>query len=231
MYSKGKISQKPVNEFFEAIPSKFKLIEFALHEINVLAGKDFEIREKRYQVLSLGKAYEKLTENYSENTNRNIKKAVKAGLIIQKGIAPKEVVDLFRNTKGQELNEFKSKDYKTLTGLMEACVKRRQAESIAVYDKEHNLCAAAFFMKCNNRFTFVKSGVNEFGKTNGAMQLLFDFFIEEHAGLDDVLDFGGSSVETVARFYKSFGAQDCVYLHVKKDRLSKLVHWAKSLKG
>jgi hypothetical protein len=54
---------------------------------------------------------------------------------------------------------------------------------------------------------------------------LFDFFIQKHAGTDSLLDFGGSSVETVARFYKNFGAKDCVYLQLKKNTLPGIVKW------
>jgi len=113
---------------------------------------------------------------------------------------------------------------------MEACQKRNSAESTAVFDDQKRLVAAAFFMKHGNRYIFLKSGVTDQGKTNGAMHFLIDTFIKEKAEQDILLDFGGSSVETVARFYKSFGAKDCVYLQVKNNKLPKLVNWIKSFK-
>jgi hypothetical protein len=85
-------------------------------------------------------------------------------------------------------------------------------------------------MKFKNRYVFLKSGVTGEGKSNGYMHLLFDDFISKHAGTPVELDFGGSSVESVARFYKNFGAKDCVYLQVKRNRLSRLANWIKSLK-
>ena len=81
-----------------------------------------------------------------------------------------------------------------------------------------------------NRFTFLKSGVTNEGKSKGAMHLLFDYFIRVNAEKKYQLDFGGSSVENVARFYKNFGAKDCVYLQVKQNNLPKIVQWVKSLK-
>lgn len=108
---------------------------------------------------------------------------------------------------------------------MDAFVKRKGAETLGVYDKEDRLCAAAFFMKSDNRITFLKSGVTDYGKANGAMHFLFDTIIKKYSATNNILDFGGSSVETVARFYKNFGSKDCVYLQLKKNSLSRLVKW------
>jgi len=112
---------------------------------------------------------------------------------------------------------------------MDMCNDLKKGQSIAIYDGD-KLCAAAFFMFSNNRFTFLKSGVTDDGKAKGAMHLLFDYFIKENSGKKYQLDFGGSSVENVARFYKNFGAKDCLYLQVKRNNLPALVKWVKSLK-
>jgi hypothetical protein len=217
-------------EFFKAIPDKFKYIEFCLHENSYFTEKGYQVKDRKFQILDLNLKYEKLRENYSDNAKRNIKKAAKKDFIIRKGVSGKAVVDLFKETKGGELELFKAKDYKTLIGLMDSCKNLNKAESLAVYEKEQ-LIAAAFFMIHDDRYVFLKSGVTDQGKAHGAMHLLMDMFIKEHAGENRKLDFGGSSVETVARFYKSFGAKDCLYLHVKINKLPRLVNWIKSLKS
>ncbi len=229
VYSQTKITENIVNEFLQAIPEKYKLMEFCLHEQNGLKAKGFEIKEKKYQLLDLKKSYEFLRENYSENARRNIKKAIKAGLIIRPDILPEKVVNLFRETKGNELEVFKAEDYKILIRLMNVCVENNKGQSVAIYDGTE-LCAAGFFMFSDSRFVFLKSGVTDEGKAKGAMHLLFDYFVRENSGKHYELDFGGSSVDSVARFYKNFGAKDCVYLQVKKNTLPKILNWVKSLK-
>jgi len=96
---------------------------------------------------------------------------------------------------------------------------------LAVFDRNNDLCSAGFFMESSNCFVFLKSGVTNQGKSLGAMHLLFDSFIKEHAKSQKMLDFGGSSVDSVARFYKNFGAKDFVYLQVKKNSLPRIVKW------
>jgi len=229
VYSKHKITEKLVSEFLQAIPEKYKLLEFCLHEQNGLHAKGFETKERKYQLLDIGNKYETIQKHYSDNAKRNIKKALKAGLTIRPDLLPEKVVGLFRETKGNELEVFGAEDYKKLIRLMNACMHNDKGQSIAVYDGD-TLCAAGFFMFSDNRFVFLKSGVSEEGKAKGAMHLLFDYFIRENAGRHYMLDFGGSSVESVARFYKNFGAKDCVYLQVKKSSLPRLLKWVKSLK-
>ena len=226
-----KLTDKLLNDLFEAIPSKYKYIEFCLHESNHLKKKGVEKKERKYQLLDLNLSYETIRKNYSDNAKRNIKKAGKAGFTIKQNIKPELIVNLFKLTKGQELEVFKPADYKILISLMNECIKQNKAESIAIYDQKNKLHAGGFFMKNNGRFVFLKSGVTEYGKANGAMHLLFDSFIEQHADTAKLLDFGGSSVDSVARFYKNFGAEDCVYLQVRINRLPKLVKWLKSLKN
>jgi len=229
VFSKQKISAKLISEFFEAIPEKFKYMEFCLQEGQAVSSKKIESKEKKYQLLDLNVTHETLYKSYSDNAKRNIKKAIKAGLKIRPDIAPEKIVQLFKTTKGNELEVFSPQDYKTLIQLMGTCNDLKKGQSIAIYDGD-KLCAAAFFMFSNNRFTFLKSGVTDDGKAKGAMHLLFDYFIKENSGKKYQLDFGGSSVENVARFYKNFGAKDCVYLQVKRNNLPALVKWVKSLK-
>lgn len=229
VFSKGRITQGLVNEFLQAIPEKYKLMEFCLHEQNGLKAKGFETRERKYQLLDLGADYDDIRKNYSENAKRNVRKAIRSGLTIRPDLLPEQVVGLFRETRGNELEVFKAGDYKTLIGLMNVCLRLNKGQSVAIYDGD-TLCAAGFFMFSNNRFVFLKSGVTAAGKAKGAMHLLFDYFIKENSGRHYKLDFGGSSVDSVARFYKNFGAKDCVYLQVKKSSLPRILTWVKSLK-
>ena len=94
-------------------------------------------------------------------------------------------------------------------------------------NKHEEVIAGAFLMESHERMVYLKGFSKEEGKKNGAMHFLFDQLIQQQAGSHKTLDFGGSSVDSVARFYKSFGALDCVYLHLRKNRLPKLLRWIK----
>ena len=229
VYTKSKVTNKLVAEFFDAIPEKYKYIEFCLHESITLSAKGFELKEKKFQVLDLNKKYEQIQNYFSDNLKRNVKKAIKAGLKVRPDISPDKIANLFKINKGNELDVFGVEDYKTLIKLMYTCNDLKKGQSIGIFDGD-KLCAAAFFMFSDNCFTFLQSGVTVEGKAKGAMFLLFDYFIKQNSDKKYQLDFGGSSVDSVARFYKNFGAKDCVYLQVKRNNLPTLVKWVKSLK-
>ena len=57
------------------------------------------------------------------------------------------------------------------------------------------------------------------GRTSGASHLMIDYFIQEHAGQDLILDFEGSSISSLAFFYKSFGGQLEKFAGIKLNRL------------
>jgi hypothetical protein len=215
-------------QFFKTIPSSFKYVKLCLNSSEEQTIENYVTEQRKYQALDLNYSYEELKKDFSENTRRNIKKAIKANLGIRK-ISPEAVVKLFRETKGEDLNAFHSEDYKRLNVLMKSCMDRNNGETIAVYEQD-NLVAAAFFMYSDERFVFLKSGVTDEGKAKGAMHFLMDSFIQAHSKEKKILDFGGSSVESVARFYRSFGAVDYVYLQIEKKSVFKLIKWIKSLK-
>ncbi|HET6225453.1 MAG TPA: GNAT family N-acetyltransferase, partial [Bacteroidia bacterium] len=229
VYSQKAISPDQKKEFLRAIPKKFKYARFSLNESSDFKLEGYNTEQRRFQLLALNEAYPVIQKNFSENTKRNIKKGVKENLRIEHSIPPERIVNLFKETKGEELSVFNEEDYSNLNKLMLTCLEKKAGQTIAIY-KQEELCAAAFFMYSDNRFVFLKSGVTEAGRGNGAMHMMIDHFIQMHAGTENSLDFGGSSVETVARFYKSFGAQDYVYLQLEKISFLKPIKWMKSLK-
>ena len=232
IYSTAPLSSKLVTEFLELICSTYRNLDFNLHELtpdfsNVTTGV---LKTKRqFQYLNIAADYETTYKNYSENLKRNLKKAAKQRYHVTNDITPEEIVELFKKTKGTELTEFQPYHYHLLLVLMKSSLEKKSGQTVAVY-KDNDLCAAAFFMKSNKRFTYLKSGVTAEGKQRGAMHFLIDHFIRENTGNGYTLDFGGSSVESVARFYKSFGARDCVYLRLEKGVLFKFGKWIKSFK-
>ena len=89
------------------------------------------------------------------------------------------------------------------------------------------LVAGAYFVKYNNRILYLK-GFRKFNTENdGGMFLLFDSIIKENSNLPLTLDFGGSNNSNVRQFFKGFGAEDSVYLHLKKNELPSMIRWIK----
>ena len=219
VFSKKEITEQLVNDFFDAIPSKYKYIEFSIHEKNRFKRTDFKLKERLFQTLNLNQNYSHLFESFKGDAKRNIKKAEKNNLVVTNNILPKDVVELFKNNKGRELTGIREQDYNVLGNLMNAALKNNLGILVGVLNSEKMLIAAGFFIKSNDTILFLKGSANSEGKSTGAMYLVLNYIFKTYAISFNLFDFGGSSVESVASFNRNFGAKDCVYLQVKKNRL------------
>ena len=74
-------------------------------------------------------------------------------------------------------------------------------------DCDGSLLAGAVFLRDHGRIWFWASGRDEARADRKAMFFLMDEYIRQHAQQPLVLDFNGSSTESVARFYAGFGSQ------------------------
>src|ERR1700722_3468437 len=74
------LSNEKMNEFLNAIPSQFRLIEINLNINNSIQNKEFEIKNLPTHLLNLNQSYEAIYSNYSDNLKRNLSKASKANL-------------------------------------------------------------------------------------------------------------------------------------------------------
>ena len=228
VFSKEKLSEQKVKDFLDAIPALYKYIEINLNTAHPpLLWRGVRGEVKLTHELSLNNPYETLHQHFSENTKRNLKKANKHGLQILKNIAPVEVIKMFRENRGKQLDKLTDKHYGILKKLINECIKRKCGKVWGVADANNKLCAGAFFVESNNKIIFLFSGANEKAKENAALPFLIDRCVSEHAGSGKILDFEGSNDPGLARFYKGFGSAECVYLQVKKNNLPKLIKWIK----
>lgn len=206
------------SEFIETICKKYKYVDVGFNYLNKPSGSGVKVSEKNIQYLDLSISYEELRRKYSTNVVRNLNKATKATFTIG-NVSTDEVVQLFKKHSGEKISVLKPLHYKMLNKLLQAVVKNKAGFSIGVYDATGKLAAAAAFTNIFGRLIYLKGGVNEKGRESGAMHFLFDHIIRKYANQPTILDFGGSSVTSVARFYKSFGASDYSYLSLKYNAL------------
>ena len=227
VFSKEKLSREKVEEFLNSIPPDYKFLEIHLNTGNTFEFSGFQIKKNINLELSLNSPYDTLRKNYSRLTIRNIKKAIKNDVRLQKNISPSDLISIFRKTRGEEISNLKDKNYKVLLKLINTCLKKGCAEAWGAFTRDNKLCAGVVLFVKNNRAIFIFSATDSYAKENGAMFLLIDNFISANAGNNIIFDFEGSNLPGVARLYKGFGSKENVYLQVRKNNLPKLVRWLK----
>ena len=227
VFSKEKLSKEKVEEFLNAIPAHYKFLEVYLNTQNTFEFAGFQVKKNINIELDLHSSYEILRKKFSEDTKRNIKKSEKHKISLRKNISPSEIISIFRKNTGKKISNLANKNYKTLLNLINTCIEKGYAEVWGAYTKENKLCAGVVWLIKNNRAIFLFSATNAEAKKNGAMFFLINTFIREHAEEKIILDFEGSNLSGLARFYKGFGSAENVYLQIRKNKLPKLVRWIK----
>jgi hypothetical protein len=219
LYSRSQLNSDILNRFIGAIPRKFRLAEINLNTLNKADVVKLKLVPQLNHELDLINSYEKIREGYSDNLQRNLKKAERSGLNLFKDVPPDEIISIFRDNRGKEISHLRENDYRRLLQLAYACLSKDIADIRGVFNSESKLVAGAFFMTANRKSIFFFSGLTPEGRENGAMPFLIDSFIRENAGKHLTFDFDGSNDPNLARFYKSFGSRELMYQRIYINRL------------
>lgn len=218
IFSEESIDSDTVQDFINAIPSDVRFIEIQLNHQNKFHSSEFKITERLTHHLNLNHTYEEIRKNYSENLTRNIKKAVQNNLTVTSRFKTDELIRLFRSSKGNQISSLKDSDYSRLHRLLAEAAKRNLLTKLGVFHN-NQLTAGVLFLHSNHEYILLFSAVSDYARETGAMSFLIDNFIQTHANEKMNLDFEGSMDKNLARFYKSFGASEVVYLQIKKNQL------------
>jgi len=218
------LSEELITDFIHAIPKKFRLVEIALNQKNLLPNKSFSIRNN--YILNLNNTYENLHKNFKENIKRNIKKAEQLECTIRKDIPVADVTALSKLSL-KKLTNVKNDDYNNFSDLYHYLNQKNKAITYGVYSNNNELVASCAYFFSHNRAYYILVGNHPHGKTTGASHYLIDRFIYDHANKNLILDFEGSDIPNLALFYSSFGAELETYPFLKINNLPFWIKWAK----
>ena len=187
---------------------------------------EFDAKEKVFQQLLLNNEYSELRSNYSEGHLRKLKKIKLEDFEIKELNNYQIFIDEFRTTVAEKKLNYSDTNLNTLFQLMTELPKDFSVISKGVF-YNNQVVAGAYFIRYKNRLLYLKGFRQMNGVNDGSMFYLFDHIIAENCNQDLTLDFGGSNNTNVAQFFRGFGAEDSVYLHLEKNELPRLIKWLK----
>jgi len=175
-------------------------------------------RPRTNLILDLNQTYNEIKNGYNKNTIRNLKKSKLFNLKIVKGIDVDSFSDLYKtNLKIRKsiysLKSlfFKNSNYLIIEKLISVCLNKKKGQLIAVSSQEGSIISAAFFLSCFKRKIMLFNVTKPNHKQYHAMTFLIDYFIQSNCEEDILLDFEGSNIEGVKKFYAGFGSRDQKY--------------------
>ena len=211
-------------QFLDEICARFPFVEINLNAMQLPVESAGVYEERTNHMLWLKDSYEVLAGNYSKHTRRKLKKARKRKLSLVSSISAEEYIGFKKNNLSVKLSE---KELRALRNILAFSLTRSLGQIYGVYSSENELCAAAFFIRNKQRVTYLNAANSTEGKENQAMYFLVDRFISENADKDYLLDFEGSMVPGVARFYEGFGATPEKYHQFRYNNLPWWIKWLK----
>jgi len=213
IFSKNEISDEVIQLFIKNIP--YYSYELNMNERNFNA----EVTKLPNYVLKLNDPYENIQHKYSKNTVRNIEKAQKNNVRIVDKIEIEEFISLFSQVNPNAIAVIKS----TYRAILTTGTKNKMITISGAYNTKDELIAGICHFFTGKRIVCLLPVSNAEAKKNSAMFLLIDSLIRTFAETDRIVDFEGSQIEGIARFYRGFGAADQPYYLLKKFRPNFLV--------
>jgi hypothetical protein len=204
-----------VNRFIDQTRKRFR---FGVVHFNVqnLVGDHprYRVEDRSNYVLSLEGNYEELNAGYSVNARRNLKRALEAGGEL---VRDTELEDLITLKSENALNGIPGSVYRQIRKQFGAVITRGKGKIYGLRN-EGRLVAAAFMAFSGTRIIYLQSISGENGKERRAMFRIVDQVIRDNAGSGMKLDFEGSNIPSIARFFGGFGAKPEIYQSLSFNR-------------
>jgi len=227
LFSKLHITPEILQEFIVLISQRYKYINLHLNTLNRLSERLHSKDRVTYQ-LDLIPPYAKIQEGYHQNTRRNNLKSTALDVSVVREIPPETFVEFFKNNAVVKL---KALNFNQIERIVRAVKERNLGYIVGAYS-QGALCAAAFIVNSNGKLIYLFASSSYLGMKNRAMFAVVDQVIRWNAESHLVLDFEGSMIPSVARFYAGFGAMPCVYQNLVLDGMPfylKLIYGIKNV--
>lgn len=203
-----------IRTFYQSIPSSFRTWDLNV-DASSLPGKGFRgsMKQRTNFILDLHPAYSQIRRGYSDLAERNLSRS--SGIGIREYLPPSEAISFFNAHYRDRVPSLRDRDFKRFQELVSEGINKKMAYSLGALDPDGQLIATAIFFDDGLRVTYLMGGLNEAGKTCGALYFLFDHMLKTYSGSGRTFDFEGSDIPGIAFFYERFGAVREYYWNIR----------------
>lgn len=206
-----------IRKFIDYALKKYR---FGVVNFNVknMVGEDsaFEIYDRINYVLPLHKPYSELSRSYTVNASRNLKRSMVPNTKVDKSVSVEELVSFKRE---HDLKKKSEAEYHRMKSVFEVVIEQSKGHVYGMRD-QGKLVAAAFMAFSKTRVLYLMSVSSSQGKEQRAMFRIVDEVIRNYSNSNFSLDFEGSNIPSIARFFGGFGGRPEVYQSLSFNRLS-----------
>jgi len=213
IFSSHRIDENIMAHFIQKIP--YRSYHLCFNEQNMCRKG---VKHPNF-ILNLNQNYEPVFSSYSTNTKRNIKKSQQHHIEIKMNVPINDFLEFYHSIQKNYRDLPKTK----VNLLLQASLKKDKATIYGAYNEDNNLISALYLLHSHQRLIYLLPVSNKEGKENLAMFKMVDEITRQYANSDVLLDFAGSNVRNVARFYESFGADIVFYTELKRCSINDFI--------
>lgn len=220
--------------FLECIPSRFKYIHTHLNEQNTpLKIKDFAIKPRVNMLLDLEESHEVIFKKYKKSLRAHIRKAEPNLEFHINKISAEFLVDCYYKNLNQKVG-LREDYYQAFQKLIETAISKEKANIYSAHFHSGEFASGLFIGESHNRLVQLMGPSTSAGKKAQAKSFLINEIIKHHSSSEKVMDFEGSEIPSIAKFFKSFGVREVAYSQIIRDNnprwLKLFQHFKKKIK-
>jgi len=216
-------SREVMRNFLSTARDHFRFAEICLNSSNVI----FTTPNRDNFILDLAKGHETISAYYSDNHKRNIRKARETGLVYEVTEHESKGMDPAISFLRQQVPHLSQDDFNRLRSTCVKWWERGKCLQRIVRSPEGKIMARSIYLFDGVRLVNILPFTYEAGRPLGAGHFLLDQLIREFSGQHVTLDFEGSIIPSIARFYAGFGAQAEQYPFIRWNDLPQPIRWIK----
>jgi effector-binding domain-containing protein len=207
------------HHFLSAIPKRFLRVRIQLNPYFDQTNEVESIQTKPAGIIASSRKLTTKTNmtiqlsqplDYNKDCKKNLHRLAELPIEYKiNAISIREAIDTYRKAWGKQNPEIEDEHYQLFAN---ACTDKLSFTVTAHHQKEGDLLGAAIFLitpeNTKRSLHYVCAGPTEAGKSIGVMHGIIDFILNRYKGENMLFDFEGSSIASVASFYKKFGANE-----------------------
>jgi hypothetical protein len=214
--------QQFVPDFLRKLAVSFRLIEINVNYSN----QPENTNQLTNYVLSLAGNYPSLYSNLSARFIQSIKRSARYPMEYICDKNPSEIIEEYKQAYSDRIH-IRQQDFEQFNLLCSQFIEDGMAVIRSARQPDGTLLAATILLKDEKRLYNVINVISGNGRTLEANYFLYNKILEEFAGTGLLLDFEGSDLPGVAKFYQKFNPINQPYFFWKSNRLPAVLRWWK----
>ncbi len=169
--------------------------------------------------LKLGRTYSNLSQNYSKDRKSNLKKCGKYYWEIVESKELTSIIALFVANHASRIEGGVSKNaYLKFENLCKEVSIYAELKIFHATIKNDPQAGIVLFVH-QGKVIYIFNAANQIGREGNARSFLLDEFFKANAENDFTFDFESPDIESISKFYASFGAEKTPFLGIHQNKL------------